>query len=92
MDEETTGHFSIDSSVSCDCSAQSYQQAFQDVTQLILDMRDEYMREERAEFLRTQRRCDLYEKTLGFAVIPILLRRTCIRVARRARAAGESRE
>jgi hypothetical protein len=59
-----------------DYSTPEAQQALSDVTALVLEIRNEYGRSLR-------RKITLYERTLGLAVAPVLLRRAVIVVGRK---------
>ncbi len=52
--------------------------ALEDVTRLVLEVRDE-------QTGPLNRKIALYERTLGLAVVPVLLRRALIAIARRLR-------
>lgn len=67
-----------DGRVDFDYSTPEAQQALEGVTQLILDIRQEYVGS-------ISRRVALYERTLGLAVIPVLVRRAVIIARRRLR-------
>ncbi|MEZ5124793.1 MAG: hypothetical protein R2826_00895 [Thermoleophilia bacterium] len=57
--------------------------ALRDVTALILEIRDEYAGS-------TARKVNLYERSLGLAVIPLLLRRAALRACQARRRHGGS--
>jgi len=61
-----------------DYSSPEARRALGDVTELVLEVRDEAVGP-------VERRVKLYERTLGLAVIPVLLRRAVIVVVRRLR-------
>jgi hypothetical protein len=61
-----------------DYSTPEAQRAFMLASTLLLDIRDEYVKP-------TSRKIALYERTLGLAVLPVLLRRCAIVLARKVR-------
>lgn len=61
-----------------DYSTPEAQEALRHVTSLVLEIRREYTGS-------MARKIALYERTLGLAVAPVLVRRALIRCARRAR-------
>lgn len=68
-----------------DYSTPEAQEAMRGVTSLILEIREEVTSP-------MARRMALYERTLGLAVIPVLLRRAAIMLGRRAKRAPRGSE
>jgi len=66
-----------DASGDFDYSTPEGQAALQAVADIVLEIRDEYMGP-------TARKIALYERTLGLAVVPVLIRRALIVLRRKA--------
>lgn len=81
------------SSSEFDYSTPEAQAALQGVSRLILEIRDEYA--EPIVYVTdpsSERKLRLYERTLGLAVVPVLIRRAVVRLLQRLRRGNDITE